>query len=71
MSSKKNRRSTGSGKKFAERRTVNPAQGPEAGRQDAVPSNEGPQHQEQDPARRLGSYEGAGEHARTGNPGHE
>lgn len=27
--------------------------------------------QQQDPAKRQGGFEGAGQHARTGNPGHQ
>jgi hypothetical protein len=33
--------------------------------------NPSPGFQEQDPKRRLGGFEGEGEHARTGNRGHQ
>jgi hypothetical protein len=53
----------------ADRRTMNPPQ-PDGGRQD-TPADDDKGFQEQDAERRQGSFEGAGEHARTGNPGHE
>jgi len=56
-----------SDKLFADKRTVNPPQ-EGAGQQN---QGQGNHFQDQDEARRLGGFETAGEHARTGNPGHE
>jgi hypothetical protein len=65
---KKKKRSNkkGSNKTFASRRTLNPPQGGGAQRADA---GTGHPFQDQDPARRLGGFETAGEHARTGSRG--
>jgi hypothetical protein len=49
------------GRSFADRRTANP---PAGGIKDAT---QGGSFQEHDAKRRLGSFESAGEHARTGN----
>jgi hypothetical protein len=54
-------------KKFASKRTLNPRLG--GGHQPNLGARKAPQ--QQDPARRLGSFEGRGSHARTGNRGHE
>ena len=57
----------GSQKTFASRRTMNPSfsgnQGQHSNMKDA--------YQQQDGKRRLGGFEGEGEHARTGNRGHQ
>jgi len=58
----------GRNKTFAARRTMNPPQGSN-GRQ--VPAGGNKTFQQHDPNRRLGSFEKAGGHARTGNRGHE
>jgi len=58
----------GSQKTFASKRTMNPSSG---GGTKQVHSNTKDAFQEQDAARRLGGFEGAGEHARTGNRGHQ
>lgn len=66
MASKKKSPSKGSQKTFAAKRTMNtPAGGSHQGN---VQSQD--KFLEQDPKRRLGGFESAGEHARTGNPGH-
>jgi hypothetical protein len=59
----------GSQQTFASRRTVNPT-GRGRGSQPINP-NAGASFHEHDPRRRLGSFEGAGEHARTGNRGRQ
>ncbi|MBY0526995.1 MAG: hypothetical protein K2R98_26615 [Gemmataceae bacterium] len=57
----------GSNKDFAAKRTMNP---PGAGsHQGNTGDNKG--FQQHDPANRLGSFEGTGNHARTGNRGHQ
>lgn len=56
----------GKGKTFASRRTMNPPEGGPTRKPDKE-STKG--FQEQDAARRLGNFETAGEHARTGNRG--
>jgi hypothetical protein len=58
----------GKNKTFASKRTMNPPQGDGSHRGD-TPSDQG--FQEQDAQRRLGSFEGKGEHARTPSRGHE
>jgi hypothetical protein len=65
---KKKRSKKGSQKSFASKRTMNPPQ-EDGSHQEAT--GMGNAAQEHDEARRLGSFEGTGEHARTGNPGHE
>jgi len=60
--------SKGSQKTFASKRTINAPQGDRSHGANVGP---GPSDQQQDAARRLGSFEGKGEHARTGNRGHE
>lgn len=71
MQNKKNRSSSkGSNQTFAAGRTLNPPQ--TAGKtQHGDGTNQGASFQEQDPQRRLGSFEGRGEHARTGSRGHQ
>ena len=54
---------------FSDRRTMNPPQG--GGGHPAVQPEGRPGNQPQDVKHRQGSFEGAGEHARTGNPGHQ
>ena len=57
----------GKNKTFASKRTMNPPAG--GGHQ---PNKEGDQgFQDHDAQRRLGSFEGKGEHARTPSRGHE
>jgi len=63
----KKKKNKGANRTFAAKRTMNPPQGDPANQA----NKEGNATQEQDAKRRLGSFEGAGEHARTGNPGHE
>jgi len=58
----------GTNQTFADKRTMNAPQG-NSGSQDKGGQTEG--FQEQDPQRRLGSFEGTGEHARTGSRGHQ
>jgi len=58
----------GSNKTYSAKRTMNPPQG-DGSHQQAT--NTGKADQQQDPARRLGGFESAGEHARTGNRGHQ
>jgi len=62
-----NQKKTKRNKAFADRRTMNPPQG--GGGHPAVQPEGRPGNQPQDVKRRQGSFEGAGEHARTGNPG--
>lgn len=59
--------SKGSQKTFASKRTINPSS---SGHQGAEPNYNGT-FQEEDPKRRLGGFETTGEHARTGNRGHQ
>jgi hypothetical protein len=66
MATKKKSPSKGSQKTFAAKRTMNDTGG--GGHQANTGARKG--FQNQDPKRRLGGFEGAGEHARTGNPGH-
>jgi hypothetical protein len=69
MSGKKNKSSRkGNQKTFAAKRTINPSFTP--GHQHAG-SRTVSGFQQHDARRRLGSFEGAGEHARTGNRGHQ
>lgn len=66
MAKKRNAAPKGGNKTFASKRTMNPPQGghaAEAGSNKAF--------QQHDTTRRLGSFEGTGNHARTGNRGHE
>lgn len=72
MSENKKQKSPGKGnqKSFASKRTMNPPQGmvpPENAAQEG--SNKA--FQQHDANRRLGDYEGRGNHARTGNRGHQ
>lgn len=60
--------SKGSNQSFADRRTANP---PHGGANPAHADTQGAPFHEQDAERRLGSFEGKGEHARTGNRGHQ
>ena len=69
MGSKKTTSSKGKLKTFASRRTINPTSS--GGHQHAGSTGEGGTFQSQDAARRLGGFETAGEHARTGNRGHQ
>jgi hypothetical protein len=57
----------GQEKTFASERTMNPTGS--GGHQPDKGKNQG--FQPHDPANRLGSFEGKGEHARTGNRGHQ
>lgn len=69
MANKKKRKpSKGENKTFANKRTLNAPQNP--GDQ-AADTNAGAPFQEHDTQRRLGSFEGTGEHARTGSRGHQ
>jgi hypothetical protein len=54
---------------FVERRTVNPPQPKPSQPQGDL--NTGASFAQHDPQRRLGSFTGAGEHARTGNRGRQ
>jgi hypothetical protein len=69
MAQKKKAKSSSKGnqKTFASKRTMNPTGGP---RQQADTRGTGGD-QEHDEKNRLGSFAGKGEHARTGNPGHQ
>ena len=68
MSGKQKSFKKGSQKTFAAKRRINPPQA----RGDAhARRNTGAPFQQEDVKRRLGSFEGAGEHARTGSRGHE
>jgi hypothetical protein len=59
----------GSQKSFASKRTINP---PGDGHHQQPTGQTGDAAgQEHDEKRRIGGFEGAGEHARTGNPGHQ
>ena len=58
----------GSQKTFAAKRTMNPPLGDGSHQQATGMGNAQQQH---DAKNRQGSFEGAGEHARTGNPGHQ
>jgi hypothetical protein len=60
--------SKGSNKTFASRRTMNPPQG-DGSHQGNTGSPKA--FQQHDAARRLGDFEGTGNHARTGNRGHQ
>jgi len=55
----------GSQKSVAKRRTFNPPDGP------GHAKRESKAFQQHDVERRLGSFEGTGNHARTGNRGHQ
>jgi len=66
--SKKKSPGKGSHKTFASGRTPNP---PNPHPQGEEPLNATAPFQEHDARRRLGSFEGKGEHARTGNRGHQ
>ena len=70
MASKKKHKDPGKGsqKTFASKRTLNPSF---SGRGRHAGSSQGSGFQQHDAQRRLGSFEGAGEHARTGNRGHQ
>jgi len=70
MSAQKKTKSAkkGQNKTFAAKRTVNP---PQRTRGSKAQSDLGSSFQQHDAKRRLGSFEGAGEHARTGNRGHQ
>jgi hypothetical protein len=69
MATKKHKSgSKGSSKTFASRRTMNPSS---AGRRQHAQSSTVAGFQQHDAAGRLGSFEGAGEHARTGSRGHQ
>ncbi len=54
-------------KKSAAKHTLNPPQGGHGHPQDGKQ----PTDQQHDASRRMGSFEGKGEHARTGNRGHQ
>jgi hypothetical protein len=65
---KKRKQSKGENKTYASKRTLNTPQSP--GDQSSG-TNTGASFQEHDAQRRLGSFEGTGEHARTGSRGHQ
>jgi hypothetical protein len=68
MKDHKDKSSTkGSNKTFANKRTMNPPTGEGSHQAD---TGMGTADQQHDAANRLGSFEGKGNHARTGNPGH-
>lgn len=58
----------GSQKTFASKRTMNPPGGNPSHQQATGMGNAS---QQQDAAHRQGSFAGAGQHPRTGNPGHQ
>ena len=60
--------SKGSNKTFASKRTINPPAGDGSHQASTGDNNAFQQH---DLNRRLGDFEGAGNHARTGNRGHQ
>ena len=71
MSHKKGKSSSkGSNKTFSSKRTMNQPQGGEGSHQADTQSGAA-SFQQQDAERRLGGFEGAGEHARTGSKGHQ
>jgi hypothetical protein len=59
----------GEQKPSAAKHTLNPTGRPPATSQ--ATANMGAPDKQHDPKRRGGSFEGAGDHARTGNPGHQ
>ena len=69
MATKKKKSSgKGSNKTFASKRTVNP---PQTSKKVKGETPEIAGFQPQDALRRLGDFEGRGQHARTGNRGHQ
>ena len=64
---KKDKRAKSVEQNFAPGRTGNPEMG--GAQQEAAADNKA--FQQHDGANRTGSFEGAGNHARTGNPGHQ
>jgi hypothetical protein len=58
----------GANKSFASKRRINPPLGDGSHQASTGPDKAFQQH---DAANRLGSFEGAGNHARTGNRGHQ
>ncbi len=69
MSSKTHKNANkGKNKGFAGKRTMNPAGGMGSQQQN---TGAHAAFQEHDPSNRMGSFEGKGEHARTGNRGHQ
>jgi hypothetical protein len=58
----------GSQKTFASKRTMNP---PQPGGSHQANTGDNKAFQQHDVDRRLGDYEGTGNHARTGNRGHQ
>jgi hypothetical protein len=66
--SKKKSPGKGQNKAWSDQRSINPPHG-NAGPHDTTDSGKG--FQERDVQNRLGSFEGKGEHARTGNRGHQ
>jgi hypothetical protein len=69
MSTHKKQKSPGKGtnQTWASKRRINPADS----RGDASAATSGAPFQEHDVQRRLGSFEGAGDHARTGSRGRQ
>jgi hypothetical protein len=65
--SHKNQQGPSGGKMFADKRTMNPTG--RGGHQPNTGANQG--DQTHDAKNRLGSFEGKGEHARTGHRGHQ
>jgi hypothetical protein len=70
MAHKKHRGVKGKAKNWASKRTMNTPAGP-GPRPDTKGVSGGAGFQEHDAKNRLGSFASAGEHARTGNPGHQ
>lgn len=68
MAGKKKSPSKSSGKTFGSKRTANPP-GPHPHGEQNRNATSG--FSDEDAKRRLGDFEGAGEHARTGNRGHQ
>lgn len=70
MASQKKQKSMAKGrnKTFASKRTANPPQGGRRGGENLKATSAFQHH---DALGRLGSFEGRGEHARTGNRGHQ
>src|SRR5437764_198330 len=68
MAGKKKSSKKGSNKTFASKRTMNP---PQAGDSHPHGTETTGSFQQHDAQRRLGGFEGRGEHARTGNRGHQ
>lgn len=68
MAGKKRSSKKGANKTFASRRTLNPGSG--GGRQSAAGTSY-QRDQEHEIPRKLGNFEGRGEHSRTGSRGHQ